>query len=85
MIWTVCHCTRQESCVLILKLSTFLATDTLRVRANSRTGASIFLPHPRLVQTSLSALWRLQWGQINFCDDAILRCIMPPGGAESNV
>lgn len=40
-------------------------TGGVRFRAKSRTGASIRLPQPRFVQTLLSALSRLQCGQIN--------------------
>jgi hypothetical protein len=44
----------------------FRLTDFARVRGNSRTGAPMRLPQPRLVQTRLFALSRKQWGQIVF-------------------
>jgi hypothetical protein len=44
----------------------FRTTGCVRIRAKSWTGAVIRLPQPRFVQTWLSALSRLQCGQIGF-------------------
>jgi hypothetical protein len=44
-------------------------TGRARFRANNGAGAVMRLPQPRLVQTRLSALSRLQCGQIVFSND----------------
>jgi len=64
----------------------FLAIG-VRIRANNRTGAARRFPQPRLVQTLLSALSRLQCGQITFGNDILPRLvnsIMPLSGQQGN-